>query len=282
MNALPQQVPPPAQPPTLASVIIERIRAGASLEETKEYYKFIRQIQADEAKAAFDADFVQLKLRPIPKGGKTRMPDGKDRPYPRLEDILVIEPDLAERNFRLRFDIAEETDVAVAIDAILVHRAGHSVSTRKKLPLDKGGAKNIVQAYGSTQTYAMRYAVMALLSLKLGEDDDATSTGDSKRDNPHVNRPEDFVDVPSRGDPDTIPPTENPNIKPLPKKDARADYSKLQMELYAIRDLDKLKAWGIANKDRIASQPLDWQDIFRGYYRNHLISLRNAAVEGPT
>lgn len=169
----------PVQKPTLAQVIIDRIREGASLEETKEYYRFLREIQADEAKLAFDADFVQLKFPEIPKLGRIELGGNRGGyAYARWEDINdKIEPVLQARGFKLRFDIEEETETSVTIAAILQHRGGHSIKTRKKLPLDKSGSKNIVQAYGSTQSYAQRYAAIALLNLtSRGEDDDAVST----------------------------------------------------------------------------------------------------------
>jgi hypothetical protein len=284
MNAvskLPEQHPPAS----LASVIIERIRAGVTLEETKEYYKFIRQIQADEAKSAFDADFVQLKLPDIPKNGKIDMGAGRpQRAYARMEDILdKVVPALAEFGFRLRFDIAEETDAAVAVDAILVHRAGHAISTRKKLPIDKGGAKNIVQAYGSTQTYAMRYAVMALLSLKLGDDDDdADVTGNGKRDlSPAKDASEitmgDDV-VPAPDDPDRIP-APRPLVLEIKRMEQRPVADKLRTELDALKTVGEVENWkNLATTSYRAWQlrPL-WREALQSRVKGKLMELRGAA-----
>ena len=74
--------------PTLASVIIERIRAGATLEETQQYYKFLREIEADEAKKAFNRDFVQLELPAIPRLGKIDIGKGKPQMYAKFEDVI--------------------------------------------------------------------------------------------------------------------------------------------------------------------------------------------------
>jgi hypothetical protein len=175
----------PIRKPPLEEVIIDRIREGATLEEIKEYYRFLREIKADEAKVAFDADFVKLEFPEIPRLGIIDMGrGGMQRKYARWEDINEkVEPVLRSHGFRLRFDIIEENDTSLSLEAILVHRSGHSIKTRKKLPLDKSGSKNIVQAFGSTQSYAQRYSAIALLNLtSRGEDDDATSSldGDSK------------------------------------------------------------------------------------------------------
>jgi ERF superfamily len=167
----------PVPKPTLSQVIIEKIREGATLEETKQYYGFMREIQRDEARVQFDADFVvmQGELPEVPKLGRIDHGGGRGYNYARWEDINDrIKPVLQKYGFGLRFDIITETESLFEIEAILVHRSGYSICTRKKLPIDKSGAKNIVQAYGSTQSYAQRYSAIALLNLtSRNEDTDA-------------------------------------------------------------------------------------------------------------
>ena len=102
----------------------------------------------------------------VPKLGRIDHGGGRGYNYARWEDINDhIKPVLQKYGFGLRFDIITETESLFEIEAILVHRSGYSICTRKKLPIDKSGAKNIVQAYGSTQSYAQRYAAIALLNL---------------------------------------------------------------------------------------------------------------------
>jgi len=169
----------PVPTPTLSQVIIEKIREGATLEETKQYYAFLREIQRDEARIMFDADFVvmQGELPEVPKLGRIDHGGGRGYNYARWEDINDhIKPVLQRHGFGLRFDIITETESLFEIEAILVHRSGYSICTRKKLPIDKSGAKNIVQSYGSTQSYAQRYSAIALLNLtSRNEDNDAAN-----------------------------------------------------------------------------------------------------------
>jgi len=170
----------PVPKPTLSQVIIEKIREGASLEETKQYYAFLREIQRDEARIMFDADFVvmQGELPEVPKLGRIDHGGGRGYNYARWEDINDhIKPVLQKYGFGLRFDIITETESLFEIEAILVHRSGYSICTRKKLPIDKSGAKNIVQAYGSTQSYAQRYSAIALLNLTSRNEDTDGSNG---------------------------------------------------------------------------------------------------------
>jgi len=178
LNPLSSQLPKTFSEPTLVSVIIERIRAGVSLEEAKEYYRFLREVQADEARIAAAADFVKLQaeLPAIPKLGQAH-----NYKYARWEDINErIKPILTKHGFALNFSITDETETGLAIIAILRHRLGHEERTSKRLPLDKSGSKNIVQQFGSTQSYAQRYAAIALLNLvSHGEDTDAADAADT-------------------------------------------------------------------------------------------------------
>src|SRR5262245_17793452 len=189
---------------------------------------------------------MQAELPPIPRRGKAHNYD-----YARWEDINeAIKPVLTKHNWGLHFETINESDIGIEIKAILTHITGHIRTNSKKLPLDKSGVKSIVQAFGSTQSYAQRYAAIPLLNIvSYGEDDDGVAAGGRK--NPHVNRPEDFGDVPPAEHPDRIP-NGAADIKPLPKKDARQDYNKLYAEMTLCATPEKLKAWAQANKDRIA------------------------------
>ena len=175
----------PLPKPTLSAVIIDKIREGASLEETKQYYAFLREIQRDEARIQFDADFVvmQGELPEVPKLGRIDHGGGRGYNYARWEDINDrIKPVLQKYGFGLRFDIITETESLFEIEAILVHRSGYSICTRKKLPIDKSGAKNIVQSYGSTQSYAQRYSAIALLNLTSRNEDTDANNGKNDDD----------------------------------------------------------------------------------------------------
>jgi len=60
----------------------------------------------------------------------------------------------------------------------------------------------------------------------------------------------------------------------LPKKDAKEIYTKMQREIQDCQSRDQLKAWGVANKDRIEVLPEDWQDILRLQYEEMMADLR--------
>src|SRR5262245_8816332 len=164
--------------PTLQTALIERIRGGGTLEEIKEYYRFMREIEANEAERKATEDFVAMQalLPAIRKQGEIDIGKGKVQRYMRWEDINEkIKPVLTAHGFALNFHFVEETDSHITMTAVLKHRFGHVDTTTRKLPLDKSGSKNIVQSYGSTQSYSQRYLAIALLNLVAeGEDVDAT------------------------------------------------------------------------------------------------------------
>ena len=97
------------------------------------------------------------------------------------------------------------------------------------MPADGKGAQGRdvmtrTHATGSAVSYGRRYLLLMIFNIAVGgEDDDGNAAG--KRDNPHTVRPEDVEDIPPPDHPDRIPPGD-PDIKPLPKKNAREDFAK--------------------------------------------------------
>jgi len=124
---------------------------------------------------------MQDKLPAIPKQGEIDMgKGGKTQRYMRWQDINErIKPVLTAHGFALNFHFVEETETHITMTVLLKHRDGYVEQTTRKLPLDKSGSKNVVQAYGSTQSYAQRYLAIAILNLVAeGEDDDADALGE--------------------------------------------------------------------------------------------------------
>jgi phage recombination protein Bet len=92
------------------------------------------------------------------------------------------------------------------------------------------------------------------------------------RENPHVTRAEDVIDVPALDSPDRIPDGDQ-SIKPMPKKDARADFAAFQAELHATKNMKDLELWVSKQKNRLQTYPEDWRDIARGLYVQHKATL---------
>lgn len=58
---------------------------------------------------------------------------------------------------------------------ILIHKTGKKMTSKVSLPIDNSGAKNALQALGSTMTYLRRYALFMMFNIATGDDDDGVS-----------------------------------------------------------------------------------------------------------
>lgn len=162
--------------------MIERVAMdpGASIEKLERMMDMRDRLQAETARAAFNAAFASASkdFPSIPLNGK----GDKSKPYALLKDILNgTRPVLTRNGLALSFGVESHPD-RVIVTAELMHVLGHSKTTSMELPKDQSGSKNAVQAVGSSQTYGQRYTAQAILGLSLGDDtdDDGVAAGKSK------------------------------------------------------------------------------------------------------
>lgn len=109
--------------------------------------------------------------------------------YALWEDINeAIRPILSKHGFSLTFRV-NRPEGMIDVTGVLGHRDGHSEETTLTLPCDSSGAKNAVQAIGSSISYGKRYTANMLLNItSRGEDDDGEhavnnkSSANAKRD----------------------------------------------------------------------------------------------------
>lgn len=88
----------------------------------------------------------------------------------------AIKPILSEYGFSLIFRNTS-TDKDETTTAVL-KRGGHEETNSVTLPRDTGGAKNNVQAVGSSRTYGQRYSACPLIGITIqGDDDDGKRAG---------------------------------------------------------------------------------------------------------
>src|SRR5690606_24552765 len=131
------------------------------------------RMQARQAEQAFNAALSEMQDE-LPSIGERGNAAGRYT-YALWEDInATIKPILKRHGFALTF----RTDFSdgIAVTGVLTHKDGHREETTIKLPADKSGNKNDVQAVASSVSYGKRYTAGALLNLiSRGEDDDAFS-----------------------------------------------------------------------------------------------------------
>ncbi|HYA07737.1 MAG TPA: ERF family protein [Xanthobacteraceae bacterium] len=178
--------PPPVSEAHAFLAMIER----AARDPATDMVKFDRlldmrdRVEAREAKRAYVEDFalMQPNLPTIGESGVIKNKSGEvQSTYAKWSDINeALRPILAAHHFALSFRSKDEPGFVI-VTAILSHRGGHSEETTLRLPLDQSGAKNSVQAAGSSISYGKRYTSGLLLNFtsRLEGDDDTDGVAPS-------------------------------------------------------------------------------------------------------
>lgn len=144
---------------------------GVDVEKMERLLSVYERMESKRAEAEFARDLADMQAE-LPSIGERGNAAGRYT-YALWEDInTAIKPVLSLHGFALSFR-TDFTD-GIAVTAVLQHRGGHREETTIKLPADKSGNKNDVQAVASAVSYGKRYTAGALLNLTShGEDDDA-------------------------------------------------------------------------------------------------------------
>jgi hypothetical protein len=95
----------------------------------------------------------------------------------------------------------------------------------------------------------------------------------SKRENPHVTRPEDVFDT---SDTDIEP--QSIDVESLSKAKAKALFAELQEACWKCGSVDQLQAWNVANKPKFDLLPNDWFMMLKGVYAEHKAELIKLAT----
>lgn len=165
----------------MGAIIAAGSTPGVNVENIERMMALYERLEAKRSKAEFAAAKVRLtaKLPQIEKRGQaTGKNDVKTFKYAEWDDIDdIIRPLLVSEGFDLSFRTGENGG-QTTITAVLLHTSGHQEETTIKLPADKTGCKNDVQAVGSTVQYGKKYTAGPLLNLVYkGEDDDGNAAG---------------------------------------------------------------------------------------------------------
>jgi hypothetical protein len=160
--------------------VIERLvtNPAADVAKLRELIDMQREIVREQARVAFEADFVdmQKELPIIAEKGEIKVNGSLRSKFAKHEDIIeIVRPILAKWGFSLRHK-NEQQERSLTITAILSHRAGHQVTDTFVCPPDNSGGKNDVQAMGSTREYGRRYTTESILNIVTrAQDNDAQS-----------------------------------------------------------------------------------------------------------
>ena len=163
---------------TIADLIRETTRAGASPEHLRELLAVRREWEADEGRKAYNRAISDFQSRApiIEKGDKAH-----NKQYARMDRIWrTIRPLFTGLGLSITWQRCEMRDGACHVEGTLAHRDGHSVLIVQDVPVPDGiSGQNKAQQMGSAQTYAQRYALCGALGIVTGDDldDDGHAAG---------------------------------------------------------------------------------------------------------
>lgn len=162
--------------------MIERAARDPAVDVAKmeRLFQMQERAEAQRAKAAYLAALAQMQseLPAVARRGKGH----NDKKYARFEDIVeAVKPVMSAHGFSLTFRVAQ-SEKSMTVTGVLGHAQGHTESTDMTLPADTSGAKNPVQAWGSSASYGKRYVTLTLLCIATeDEDDDGRTAASAKR-----------------------------------------------------------------------------------------------------
>jgi len=160
------------------NMICMAIEKGASPEALSQLMTLWERMKRIEAEAAYATAFTRLQseLPEITKDVKVKYSTGRGKVeycYASLGNIWrTIKDKLSEYGFSVRFEPQEDPQHRrIGMTCVVAHEAGHRTQATVWAPADTSGAKNDIQAVGSTLKYLQRYALVAALGLCTTDDD---------------------------------------------------------------------------------------------------------------
>jgi len=174
--------------PTLESALIERIRGGGTLEEIKEYYRFMKEIKHDQAMAEFMAAMAQAQqaMTTISRDMDNAQTRSK---YASLDAVdRATRPHYSPLGIVVTFDTkpSEKGDTWIKVIAEVgrgIFSKQHSID----MPADGIGAKGgavmtRTHATMSAITYGRRQLLKNIFNLAEADDDGNAAAGRSSDD----------------------------------------------------------------------------------------------------
>jgi len=152
---------------------------GADLGQLEKMMELQIRWEGNEAKKAYVKAMAAFKADP-PKINKDRKVSFNKTNYSHASLGNVTEKinsGLGEHGLSAAW-ATEQNGTSIKVTCTITHMLGHSESTSLVAPADTSGAKNGIQAIGSTISYLQRYTILALTGLATqDQDDDGVQAG---------------------------------------------------------------------------------------------------------
>lgn len=154
------------------AIMTMAINQGADLSQLEKMMDLQTRWEANEAKKAYIKAMAAFKANP-PKIEKDRKVSYNKTNYSHASLGNVTEKinsGLGAHGLSAAW-ATEQSGTAIKITCTITHMLGHSESTSLTAPADTSGAKNNIQAIGSTISYLQRYTLLSLTGLATQDQD---------------------------------------------------------------------------------------------------------------
>lgn len=174
--ALAEQMMPSTQL-TPIQMAYQLMANGHDLAKAKELIAFGKELEADEAKKAFNIAMAeaQAEMLPVATNANNTQTRSKYATYDQLDRAL--RPIYTRHGFGLSFDEADSPKPdCIRVVCEVTHRAGHTKIYHRDMPADGKGAKGgdvmtKTHAAGAAASYGMRYILRGIFNVAVGEGD---------------------------------------------------------------------------------------------------------------
>lgn len=167
--------------PTEVSLIQQAIHAGAPIETIRELLALKREVEAEEAKKAFNHAFTEFRSEAVRVVKNITYKDGPLKGKKHADLFAVVDAvtgPLSRHGLSMSWKLTKDEKDWLEVTCVLEGH-GHSRTVSMGSGPDTGPARNAIQARKSATTYLERYTAMAILGLAAeDEDDDGAATSE--------------------------------------------------------------------------------------------------------
>jgi hypothetical protein len=158
---------------SMPQVIQFALQNNAGVEQLEKMMQLQERYEANEAKKAYHVAMAAFKANPPKIDKDSNVKYGQtEYNHATLGNVTEkINKALSEHGLSAAWQTSQK-DKMIAVTCKITHILGHSESTRLEAGADTSGAKNSIQAIGSTVTYLQRYTILSLTGLATEEMDD--------------------------------------------------------------------------------------------------------------
>jgi len=140
---------------------------------------YTRQVERDQ-RQAFVRAMVEF-AKEVPVVLKNRVNAHTKNKYADFKSIAdAVKPVLSKHGLMTHFTVTSDQQTGmITVTCNLTHRDGHSETSRQSGMPDEGSGRSRIQAVGSATTYLKKYALLDILAISTGDEDDVDQ--DSQR-----------------------------------------------------------------------------------------------------